>query len=87
MEKKIKNSTDARGLYIQVTSDTVLTTQLKMMTNVGTHSDQRPPWGSSIIYELYKNRLHENTYAVRYAAVFVLLLLFALILHQSLCPT
>jgi len=52
-----------KDLYIQVTSDSKITPQLKML---GFHreSQYRPPWGSALVYELFKNT-QKDQYAVR----------------------
>jgi len=53
-----------KDLYIQVTSDSKITPQLKML-GFDTEAKYRPPWGSAIVYELFKNTKEVGEYAVR----------------------
>jgi len=48
----IKGRPGIKKLYIQVTSDTVITPQLKLFHFE--ESQVRPPWGSTLMYELYQ---------------------------------
>jgi len=58
-----------RKLYIQVTSDSIITPQLKILGIAD--SSRRPPWGSTLIYELYQTKqkyeksINLEDYAVR----------------------
>jgi len=63
MKNKLE-SEDSTKLYIQVTSDNVLTLQL-IMLGLDEAATVRPPWGSTIVYELYANSSVNGRYAVR----------------------
>jgi len=63
MDAKIKNQGRPKDLYIQVTSDGVLTSQLNMLGVP--QAKQRPPWGSAIVYEVYKHKTETDQHAVR----------------------
>lgn len=64
MSKKISGDDDVKNLYIQVTSDSIMTPQLKMLGDTK-FSSKRPPWGSTLVYELYKHDIEPERYVVR----------------------
>lgn len=71
MSHKVNGDNQARDLYIQVTSDSILTPQLKML-GAGAYAEQRPVWGSTLVYELYQNSQNTDQHAVRYNSAFSL---------------
>lgn len=64
MQKKISSDSEARNLYIQVTSDSILTPQLKML-GADSYAKQRPVWGSTLVYELYQHKQDHHQHIVR----------------------
>lgn len=65
MQNKISSDGEARNLYIQVTSDSILTPQLKML-GADSFAEQRPVWGSTLVYELYQHKQDHHQHIVRY---------------------
>lgn len=66
MLKKINKASDVKNLYIQVTSDAIVTPQLRMLGVASKYADQRPAFGSAIVYELYQHEKEPEKYVVRY---------------------
>eukprot|EP01127_Copromyxa_protea_P012603 TRINITY_DN3309_c0_g1_i1.p1 TRINITY_DN3309_c0_g1~~TRINITY_DN3309_c0_g1_i1.p1 ORF type:complete len:476 (-),score=76.95 TRINITY_DN3309_c0_g1_i1:178-1566(-) len=64
MYKMKSNVTNVKSLYVQVTSDAIVAPQLRML-GVTKYAGQRPPFGSTMIYELYQHKTEREQFAVR----------------------
>jgi hypothetical protein len=65
MQEKIDGDDDVKNLYIQVTSDAIVTPQLRMLGVASKYADQRPSFGSAIVYELYEHKTEPGRHVVR----------------------